>query len=217
MKYVYSLIDPRTQLPFYIGMGSGKRCFSHLKETKENTQNIRKFYKIQSIREAGFEPIVTIVKTELSRQSACEYEVELIAKYGRKDIDENGILMNLSPGGEGNPDGMRGKKHTDAAILKIKEARHRQLPHNFSDAERKLISTKVKDHHLCMSDAQRAEIANKISKSLTGKQYRKGVLTSPEETSRKRKEKMVGKKLHPITRKWVSREEYDAYINSTTC
>jgi len=58
---------------------------------------------------------------------------------------------------------------------------------------------------------------SKISTALTGKKYRKGVISTPEETSRKRKEKMVGKKLHPITRKWVSKEEYDDYINSTAC
>ncbi len=55
---------------------------------------------------------------------------------------------------------------------------------------------------------------DKISKALTGKKYRKGVKTAPEETSRKRKEKMAGKKLHPVTRKWVSKEDYEAYIAS---
>lgn len=214
MKYVYCLFDPRNQLPFYVGMGRGKRCFSHLKETKDNTQNIRKYYKIQSIREDGFEPIVEIIKSNLSKQEACDFEKELISRYGRKDIDENGILMNIAPGGEGNSDGMKGKNHTKETILKIKEARNNQEPHEFTDSERELISIKVKEHHANMLDDQKLEIAEKISKTLTGKKYRKGVLVSPEETSRKRKEKMIGKKLHPVTRKWISKDEYDDFLKS---
>ena len=210
MKYVYCLFDPRNELPFYVGMGGGNRCFSHLKETKDNTQNIRKYYKIQSIREDGFEPRVEIVKSNLTAQEAWDYEVELIAKYGRKDIDENGILMNISPGGEGNLDGMKGKKHTEKAILKIKEARQHQAPHNFTDDERKHIADKVTEYHANMTEERKSEIADKISKANKGVPKPAGHCT--DKTKELRRANMKGKKLHPITRKWVTIEEYNTFI-----
>lgn len=47
MFYVYQLIDPATNNPFYIGKGSGNRPKHHLYETEYNTANVRKYNKIQ--------------------------------------------------------------------------------------------------------------------------------------------------------------------------
>lgn len=41
------------------------------------------------------------VKENLTEEEAHQYEIELIAKYGRKELDEGGILRNTSIGGEG--------------------------------------------------------------------------------------------------------------------
>jgi hypothetical protein len=40
--YVYQYIDPRNNLPFYIGKGKGKRYQTHLFETADNTENLKK-------------------------------------------------------------------------------------------------------------------------------------------------------------------------------
>jgi len=53
-----------SKLPFYIGKGKGKRAFDHLVQTKESTENIHKYYKIQSILRKDLAPVVEIVQTE---------------------------------------------------------------------------------------------------------------------------------------------------------
>jgi len=112
-----------------------------------------------------------------------------------KVVTENFILKenayNLRPGGRG------GWKHLSA------EKRHR---------ESRLAALKIHNRPI----EEKLETFKKISESLIGKKYNKGTLTPVEETSRKRKEQMVGKKLHPLTRKWVSREVYDEYIKNCT-
>jgi hypothetical protein len=99
MFYVYHLIDPRSNLPFYIGKGTGQRAWSHLKES--DVINVYKSNKINEIRSSGLEPLVTIVSDKLDEQSAFQLEIEEIKKYGRKNIDQGGILTNLLPGGTG--------------------------------------------------------------------------------------------------------------------
>lgn len=89
------LLIPRNQQPFYIGKGTGDRYLRHLRETASNTENHRKFNKIQSIRKNGLEPLVIKILEGLAEQLAYDIECRLIAKYGRIDFDLNGILTNV--------------------------------------------------------------------------------------------------------------------------
>ena len=84
MYYVYELIDPRTNQPFYIGKGKGRRAKTHLWEVPE-TRNRYKENKIESIRKVGLEPKIHYV-VENIQDSDLAYEIEslLIKKYGRK-------------------------------------------------------------------------------------------------------------------------------------
>jgi hypothetical protein len=93
--YVYMLIDPTTDKPFYVGKGKGKRATFHLKETKETTINIRKYNKIQSILKLGLNPKIDYYAVDLSEQDAYNIETTLIKKYGRKGYDNDGILLNI--------------------------------------------------------------------------------------------------------------------------
>lgn len=93
--YVYQYSDPRTNLPFYIGKGRGNRINKHLTETKENTENYKKWAFIQGLRNNGLEPVVSFVKEQMTSEEAYKLEDELILKYGRKNIDKNGILTNI--------------------------------------------------------------------------------------------------------------------------
>jgi hypothetical protein len=96
MYYVYELIDPRVNLPFYVGKGKGNRVYFHLSEqSRAKSDNFKKFDKIKKIRKEGYEPEVKIVEYFEEENDAYEYEEELIKKYGRKDIDEGGILTNI--------------------------------------------------------------------------------------------------------------------------
>jgi hypothetical protein len=119
--YVYAYIDPRTELPFYIGKGHGNRAYFHLTESKTATKNIRKWNKIASIRAAGYEPQVTILKDGLTENAAYDLERTLIQQWGRKRLDPNGVLTNFCVDARppGNPKAHLGKIHSESAKLKM--------------------------------------------------------------------------------------------------
>jgi hypothetical protein len=96
MYYVYELIDPRVNLPFYVGKGKGKRVYFHLSEqSRAKSENVQKYNKIQKIRKEGYEPEIKIVEYFENENDAYDYEEKLIKKYGRKGYDKDGILTNI--------------------------------------------------------------------------------------------------------------------------
>lgn len=96
MYYVYELIDPRFNLPLYVGKGKDNRVYFHLSEqSRAKSENVQKYDKIQKIRKEGYEPEIKIVKYFENENDAYDYEEELIKKYGRKGYDEDGILTNI--------------------------------------------------------------------------------------------------------------------------
>jgi hypothetical protein len=107
--YVYQYKDPITNLPFYIGKGSKRRMFAHLKETYENTSNVFKWAYIEGLKNKGLEPVIEIIKDNLSESNAYILEAELIKKYGRKGIDPEGILTNRCE--DSNPPSVFGPAH----------------------------------------------------------------------------------------------------------
>lgn len=101
--YVYELIDPRINKPFYIGKGSGDRRNAHFKEARLPTYkqfNKLKCWVIDDIRKSGCEPTTNIVKKDLQEHQAYQLEIKLISKHG-KLVDGTGILTNIRDGGEG--------------------------------------------------------------------------------------------------------------------
>jgi len=99
--YVYQLIDPRNNLPFYIGKGNGKRMYHHVRlALKEKISNGNKylFNKIKKIISLGFSIEYHKVIENVSEQEALVKEIELIKKYGMYPV---GCLCNLTIGGEG--------------------------------------------------------------------------------------------------------------------
>lgn len=94
MYYVYGLLDPTTNVPFYIGKGN--RCNEHLKETYQKTENRKKYNKIKSITNKNLKPIVYFYHENIENEDhAYDLEAELIKKLGRRGIDEGGILTNI--------------------------------------------------------------------------------------------------------------------------
>jgi hypothetical protein len=96
MYYVYELIDPRVNIPFYVGKGKNDRVYFHLSEkSRAKSENKRKYNKIQKIKKNGHEPEIKIVKYFEDENDAYDYEEILIEKYGRMRYDDNGILTNI--------------------------------------------------------------------------------------------------------------------------
>jgi hypothetical protein len=152
MYYVYELIDPRVNLPFYVGKGKDDRVYFHLSEkTRAKSDNERKFNKIQKIRKEGYEPEVKIVEYFENENDAYFYEESLIQKYGRIRYDEGGILTNICE--SSRPPNHRGKTYQEIYGDKwedqIEKRRNLQLsvggygPKKHSEETKRKISQKV--------------------------------------------------------------------------
>lgn len=99
--YVYLLIDPRNNLPFYVGKGKKYRYLDHFKEynLKKDFNKI-KVNKILKIKKLGYDVIIQFYKKDIYEDEACKLEKFLINFYGRINL-KTGILTNLTDGGEG--------------------------------------------------------------------------------------------------------------------
>ena len=90
--YVYKLVDPRNNKPFYIGKGSGKRVTQHEKEAKLGYIH-PKCDIINAIIKDKLEVVREIVQYFELEADAYAYEKQLIKEIGLKN------LTNLVPGG----------------------------------------------------------------------------------------------------------------------
>ena len=120
--YVYQYVR-EDQTPYYIGKG----CRNRINEG----HNVALPIKERRV----------IIADNLSEQEAFDLEIELIAKYGRKDLG-TGILRNQTDGG----DGASGHKHSKEAIEKMKanankrEQKKKQEGWTYPKSARKAIS-----------------------------------------------------------------------------
>jgi len=97
MYYIYAYIDPRTNLPFYIGKGKGDRMFAHLRTAQAKRDNPDKAKVINDLLEAGLTPIIQEIESNiLNEVEAYQKEEKQILLYGRYGIDLGGILTNKS-------------------------------------------------------------------------------------------------------------------------
>ena len=97
MYYVYLLIDPRNNQPFYAGKGKGKRASYHISQNKKGlwTENRFKDNVIRQILSEGKTPIIKYVSYFESEDDAYNFEASIIEKYGRRNFDDSGILTNI--------------------------------------------------------------------------------------------------------------------------
>jgi hypothetical protein len=94
--YVY-VIYGKNDVPVYVGKGYGRRAYIHLIGHSGNKRLTR---MIAKCRKEGFEPRAEIVERFTDEVHAFALELELIARYGRRDLG-TGTLYNLTEGGEG--------------------------------------------------------------------------------------------------------------------
>ena len=97
--YVYAYINKRTGLPYYIGKGKDKRAYNdhgYISVPKDKSK-------------------IVFLETNLTELGAFALERRYIRWYGRKKIDEGGILLNRTEGGEG----ATGYQHPNTARANI--------------------------------------------------------------------------------------------------
>jgi len=79
--YVYLLIDPETDEPFYVGKGQNNRVFNHVKCELETEDETNKYYEIRRIKNKGQVVKHLIVRHGLTEKSAFEIESTLIDTF----------------------------------------------------------------------------------------------------------------------------------------
>ena len=103
--YVYILVDPRGNVPFYVGKGSGNRVYSHVNSVLKNgpTPGDPKEAYIDSIlkRSTDDEVIHYIVRYGLTPEHALLIESVLIDIFNHKlniNLNSSGTLTNIYGG-----------------------------------------------------------------------------------------------------------------------
>lgn len=112
--YVYALVDPTDGSVFYVGKGSKQRLLAHGREadlTVAERASSGKVRRIRSIRDAGYEPRVDVVRHGLDETQALLVEAALIdcldgltnvveghgADQGRKPLSEYVMRYGAPP------------------------------------------------------------------------------------------------------------------------
>lgn len=75
-NYVYVLVDPRDSMPFYVGKGTGARMLQHGIDAAHlsapgdegSAEASRKITRIRSIRSAGLEPVIWVLRYGLNSE-----------------------------------------------------------------------------------------------------------------------------------------------------
>lgn len=115
--YVYQLIDPRNNKPFYIGEGKGSRAYSHLL-FKSGCNNPHKDRIIKKIHDAGLEVIVEIIKDGLTKSESISLEEQVIDAIGIENLSN--ICKNANPPVlSGSLNGFYGKTHSTETKIKL--------------------------------------------------------------------------------------------------
>lgn len=81
-SYVYALIDPRDEKPFYIGKGKGNRVFNHVACSLEEEVTNNKYDKIREIKSSGNKVKHVIIRHGMTDKAAFEVESSLIDFIG---------------------------------------------------------------------------------------------------------------------------------------
>lgn len=161
--YVYQYLR-EDGTPYYIGKGKNKRAYVNNRTIKRPVDQNR----------------IQIIKDQLTEISAFQLEIELIAKYGRKDLG-TGILRNLTNGGEG----VSGRINSQESIEKRAKS-------NTGKKRTLAQRERMRQAQLCRKEKtleEKLAISQKLSNSLKGKNTR----PKTEEHKQKLSEYFTGK------------------------
>jgi hypothetical protein len=99
--YIYELLDPRFNIPFYVGKGKNNRMHEHFQlalKNKISNNNYELFKVLKELIKLGLKPKYNKIIESISNEDAIKLEREWISFYGINN------LCNLTPGGEGGWD-----------------------------------------------------------------------------------------------------------------
>jgi hypothetical protein len=158
MAYVYRHIRLDKNEPFYIGIGSDE------KYNRAYTFDSRNKIWKSIISKTDYE--VEILFDNISWEEACKKEIEFIDLYKRKC--ENGVLANLSKGGEGGASGFKRTKENKDKISKFNKGKIRP----------KYVGEKIS---LKLKGIKRDELfKERLKIRMTGNKYTLGLKISDE-------------------------------------
>lgn len=188
--YVYALIDPRTDRPFYVGKGKDERAYHHLRETYARSDNKRKWHRIRKIREDGLEPYVEFLATDIDERTAFCIEKDVISTHGRVGFDENGILLNLSLGG----DGPSGYRHTAETRALLSEKSKQRVRGPLSEETKAKISASSKGRKNTFTSERNAKISATVRSPEWREKYKDKIAANTAKiTGRKKSEAEIEK------------------------
>ena len=150
--YVYAYLRSRdsetaaTGTPYYIGKGRRRRAYNKHNNTPTPKDKAN----------------IVLLEQNLTEVEAHDLEVELIAKYGRKDI-KSGILHNRTDGGEG-ASGAKGQVPWNKGKQGLQEAWNKGKTGYLTDEQRAVIGEATRAR-----GPQSAELIAKRSAAMIGK------------------------------------------------
>lgn len=122
-SYVYIYLNPLitgfwnyktfvfNQQPFYVGIGVDKRWKIHLNPNRQKYENNTfKHDILNTLHNQKISPVILKLYENISSKKAKQIEIDIIKKFGRK-ISHNGILTNITKGGDSTNANCLGSKN----------------------------------------------------------------------------------------------------------
>ncbi len=190
--YTYTLIDPRTDEPFYVGRGQKLRMYEHVKDVQRgripNKNNRKLANKINKILSFNLNVKYKKILITENGKEAFNKEKELITEIGLEN------LCNLTEGGEG----FRGK-HTEETKRKISEATKGENNPFFAKSHTEETKQKISKNNAryFLGKKLPEETKQKISKSNKGRIF-------SDKHRKKLSESLKGRKLSEEHKRKIS-------------